>query len=76
MGGGWLTGLLGGKILKNLDDSLFEIYFEVSMTNEQLVDKIKELLNADSDLGFLLKLKKEELETLVSCIREKVDRMG
>ena len=45
------------------------------MTKEQLVDKIKELLNADNDLGFLLKLKKEELEKFVACIRERVDRV-
>ncbi|MFC1869128.1 DUF3944 domain-containing protein [Thermodesulfobacteriota bacterium] len=42
------------------------------MTKEKLVDKIKELLKADADLNFLLKLKKEELETLVACIRDRL----
>ncbi len=40
------------------------------MTKEKLVEKIKELLKADVDLGFLLELKKENLETLVACIHE------
>lgn len=42
------------------------------MTKEELVDKIKELLNADADLGFLLSLKNKELETLVACIRDRL----
>ena len=46
------------------------------MTIEKLVAKVKELLKTDIDLGFLLSLKKEELETLVACIRDRVDHMG
>ncbi len=42
------------------------------MTKEQLVVKIKELLKTDADLGFLLELKKKEIETLIACIRDKV----
>jgi len=45
------------------------------MTKEKLVEKIKELLNTDNDLDFLLELKKEELERLVACIRDRVDRI-
>jgi len=45
------------------------------MTKEKLVEKIKELLNTDIDLDFLLILKKEELERLVACIRDRVDRI-
>jgi len=45
------------------------------MTKEKLVEKIKELLKADNDLDFLLELKKEELERLVACIRDRVDRI-
>lgn len=44
------------------------------MTKEKLVEKIKELLRADTDLNFLLELKKENLETLIACIRDRVDR--
>ena len=44
------------------------------MTREQLVKKIKELLNTDADLYFLLGLQKEELERLVACIRDSVDQ--
>ena len=46
------------------------------MTNLELVKKIKELLNSDIDLGFLLVLKRKDLEKLVACIRGKVDQVG
>jgi len=45
------------------------------MTKDKLVDKIKELLKTDLNLDFLLKLKKEEIERLVACIRDRVDRI-
>jgi len=45
------------------------------MTKEKLVEKIRELLKTDIDLDFLLKLKKEEIEKLVACIRDRVDRI-
>jgi len=45
------------------------------MTNEKLLEKIRELLKTDIDLDFLLILKKEEIERLVACIRDRVDRI-
>jgi hypothetical protein len=45
------------------------------MTKDKLVEKIKELLKTDNDLDFLLELKEEELEKLVACIRDRVDRI-
>ena len=45
------------------------------MAKDKLVGKIKELLKTDIDLDFLLILKKEELEKLVACIRDRVDRI-
>ena len=45
------------------------------MTKDKLVEKIKELLKADINLNFLLILKEEELEKLVACIRDGVDRI-
>ena len=45
------------------------------MTKEKLVDKIKNLLETDIDLNFLLALKMEELENLVACIRDRVDQV-
>ncbi len=45
------------------------------MTKDNLVDKIKEILKTDNNLDFLLELKKEELERLVACIRDRVDRI-
>jgi len=44
------------------------------MTKEKLVEKIRELLKTDGELGFLLTLRKEELERLVACIRDRVDQ--
>jgi hypothetical protein len=44
------------------------------MTNQELVKKIKELLNTDADLDFLLVLKKKDLEKLVACIRGRLDQ--
>jgi hypothetical protein len=49
---------------------------EMDMTNEELVKKIKELLKTDANLEFLLGLKRKELETLVACIRGRVDQVG
>ncbi len=46
------------------------------MTKEKLVEKIRELLKTDIDLDFLLELKKEELERLVVCIRDRVGQGG
>jgi len=45
------------------------------MTKEELLEKIRELLKTDIDLDFLLILKEEELERLVACIRDRVDRI-
>ena len=47
-----------------------------SMTKDKLVEKIKELLKTDIDLNFLLKLKKEELERLLACIRDRMDQVS
>ncbi len=57
-------------------DPIFLEALEASMTKEKLVEKIKELLKTDNDLDFLLGLKKEEIERLVACIRDRVDKVG
>lgn len=46
------------------------------MTKEKLVEKIEKLLKTDIKLKFLMELKKEEIETLVACIRDRVDQVG
>ena len=43
------------------------------MTKEQLVGIVKRLLETDSDLDFLSKLSKSELETLVAAVRNQVE---
>jgi hypothetical protein len=44
------------------------------MAKENLIEMIQRLLNTDIDVGFLLQLKKIELETLLACIRNEVGR--
>ena len=47
------------------------------MTKRELVEKIRELLRTDADLGFLLQLGGKELEILIASIRrERLDRVG
>ena len=46
------------------------------MTKEKLIEIVQGILNTDVDLSFLLQLKKSELETLVACIRNRVERVG
>ena len=45
------------------------------MKKEELVQKIEELLKTDIDLRFLLNLRKEQIETLVACIRDRIDHI-
>ena len=39
-----------------------------------LLEIIKKLLKADTDLSFLLKLPEDDLKTLVGCVRERLDQ--
>ena len=45
------------------------------MTKVELINKIRKLLETDNDLNFLGGLKKEELETIIACIRYRVDNL-
>jgi hypothetical protein len=45
------------------------------MTKEQLIEIIQGILKTDIDLSFLVQLEKNEFETLVACIRERVDQI-
>ena len=49
---------------------------EQSLTKDKLVEIIAGLLESNADLGFLLKMEQRDLETLVVCIRDRVDRVG
>lgn len=44
------------------------------MTKEKLIEIINRILQTDADLSFLAKLDDRELETLVACIRGRIDR--
>ena len=44
------------------------------MTHMELIDIIKRILNTDADISFLTKLDESELETLIACIRDRVDQ--
>ena len=41
-----------------------------------LLEIIKKLLKTDMDLSFLLKLREDDLKTLVGCIRARLDQLG
>ena len=43
------------------------------MSKEKLIETLQRILETDIDLGFLLQLEEEDLETLIVCIRERVD---
>jgi hypothetical protein len=45
----------------------------INMTKEELLKKVKSLLKTNNDLDFLLALKKPEIETLIACIRDRLD---
>jgi len=46
------------------------------MTKEELVEKIVGILKTNNDLSFLVKLEQAEVETLIACIRDRVDNQG
>jgi len=46
------------------------------ITKEKLIEIIKGLLGTDADLNFLVKVDEGELETLVACIRDRVEQAG
>jgi hypothetical protein len=46
------------------------------LTKDRLLQIIAGLLQTNADLAFLLKMDQTELETLVACIRDRVDRVG
>lgn len=47
---------------------------EETLPKDRLVEIIAGLLETTADLGFLLKMEQADLETLVACIRDRVDR--
>jgi len=44
------------------------------MAKEKLIEIIAKLLNSDADLSFLSQLEQADLETLVACIRGRIDQ--
>jgi len=44
------------------------------MTKEDLVDLLRKILKTDAGLDFLSKLEPEELETLIACIRDRMEQ--
>lgn len=44
------------------------------MTKEDLVDLLRKILNTEADLNFLSDLEQRELETLIACIRDRIEQ--
>jgi len=42
------------------------------MKKGKLIEILKNLLQTDTDLNFLLQLEERDLETLVACIRDRI----
>lgn len=43
------------------------------MGKQKLINIIQKVLNTDCDLGFLSQLQEKDIETLVACIRDRVE---
>ncbi len=43
------------------------------VSKERLIGILQSVLETDIDLSFLMTLKKAEIETLVACVRNRVD---
>ncbi|MCK4486365.1 MAG: hypothetical protein KAU38_06305 [Desulfobacterales bacterium] len=50
--------------------------FRLIMTKEKLIEIMQGLLKVEVDLSFLLQLRKSDLETLVACVRDRVEQVG
>jgi len=46
------------------------------MNKERLIKLLLGILGTDVDLGFLRRLEENEIETLIACVRERVDQAG
>ncbi len=44
------------------------------MENDELIRSLEKVLETDVTLDFLKKLEEKEIETLVACVRSKVDQ--
>ena len=44
------------------------------MKKDELIRIIQKVLETDAALDFLTKLEEKEIETLVACVRDKVDQ--
>jgi len=45
-----------------------------AMDKQELLEILKKLLRTDTELGFLLQLEDEDLQTLVACVRSGMDQ--
>ena len=44
------------------------------MTKEEFIEILRKLLETDSDLDFLRKLEENEIQTLIACVRSRVEQ--
>ena len=65
---------MGSVFLSLLIDVRWDLdYLSPAMTKDKLIKILRGILKTDNDLSLLLKLKKGELETLVACVRDRVE---
>ena len=44
------------------------------MTKQKLLEILQKLLETDTDMSFLMQLEDDDLQTLVACVRSRVDQ--
>ena len=47
---------------------------KLAMKKQELIEILKKLLETDTDMEFLRQLNDEDLQTLVACVRGRVDQ--
>ena len=66
--------MLSGIDISLIIDQILIFNIKYAMTKEELIETIQRLLKTDTNMAFLLQLKKTEIETLLACIRSEVGR--
>ena len=57
-----------------MNETIWESERLIVMKKAELIRIIQKVLETDAALDFLRKLEEKELETLVACVRDKVDQ--
>ena len=65
---------MGGVFWEQWNENGLELERFTAMKKDELINIIQKVLETDATLDFLRKLKEKDIETLVACVRGKVDQ--